>query len=205
MQLILSAIVSVYLGLASLVLPNTVVPKNQKPHDHPVEHILITEYELLPGTIFGYCGAWAVAVADRFLGNKSGEPTMAEWTKVSEELGVDRLSGGVMIQDLVDYYTRRDFEITFAELRKNSCDPQYYAAKQLDKQCVVMLLMFPTEDVGLGGHVETVLGVEQCVVHTNSWGTDASVTMKGRYLHSNMTVYNDVNMEAYFLIACQED
>ena len=202
MQIILSAIVSAYLGLASLTLPQTVTPKNQKPHDHPIQSLLITEYKKLTGTIFGYCGAWAVAVAERFQGHRKGEPTMSEWSDISREIDVDRLSGGVGVQDLIGYYERRNYDITFVELKEDKCDAQYYAAKALDKQCVVMLLMVPTEDVGFGGHVETVLGVQACEVHTNSWGTDGRVTMKGRFTHENMSVYNTVPMAAYFMISC---
>lgn len=191
------------MGLASLTLPNTVVPRNQKPHNHPLESLHMVDYTKLPGTAWGYCGAWAVEVAERFLGEDSGEPSMTEWKETTEELGVDPLDGGVTIQDLMDYYQVRDFKVSFVELKKNKCDAQYYAAKKLDNQCVVMLLMLPTQAVGVGGHVETVLGVEACEIHTNSWGSDGAVSMKGRFSHSNMTVYNTVDMEAFFMIACR--
>lgn len=198
MQAIIAVFASFLLAIASLQAPKTVKPKNKKPHDYATQALYIENYMALTGTINGYCGPWAVSVAERYLGNKVGEPSLLEWLATSNELEVDPLSGGISVHSLVQYYEVRGFDISFVDLVPNKCDAQYYAAEKMDEQCVVMVLML----ADIGGHVETVIGSEQCVLHTNSWGTEARVSTKGRYTHSNMTEFNDVKTDAFLFVAC---
>ena len=133
------------------------------------------------------------------LGILKQEPTLDEWHAISQELRVDPLAGGISVQSLIDYFAVRDFEISFVNLHVDSCDPQYYTAQKMEQGCVAFALMMAE---GVGGHVEAILGSESCKIHTNSWGSEARIDMKGRFTHTNMTIFNDAPTEAFIMVSC---
>jgi hypothetical protein len=198
MQALFSALASALALFLGLNQPQIIEPKNVEPHNHTTEPLYITHYEAVTGTVAGYCAAWAVSVAERYEGHRKGEPSLREWLKTSQELRIDPLNGGAALDSIVKYYERRNYSITFAPLVTNECDAQYMVANALDNRCVAMVLMF---EKGVGGHVETILGSEQCTLHTNSWGTEARIDMEGGYHHDNMTMFT-TSAEAFVMTAC---
>lgn len=199
MQFLTSIVYGFILVLSTVSAePKITVPPQIAPHDHKSEGLQIFEPSKLPGTLFGFCGAWAVAVQARILHWLSGEPTLDEWEETTDDLGVDRMTGGVSVEDLTSYYTRRGYKVEFVDIKPNDCNAQYYAAHKLDENDVVMILMFNNL---VGGHVETVVGVESCVIETNSWGVEGHITYKNRFNHTHMTMFNIEGVTSVLLIA----
>jgi len=177
-------------------------PKSREPIDHAYEGLFITDPQSLVGTIFGYCFPWSVAVAKRQQHEADGEPTQAEWRQIEKDSHVDVLTGGAQAEDIYTYYESRGKHVTLVEMQKGQCEPYFYAADQMNKGCIAMVLMFADH---VGGHIEDVVGVEACQAITNSWGSKAYISTYFDFEHTHMTMFNDVNAQSFFMVACSAD
>lgn len=193
------------MSFVAFTIPTEIFPKKLKPKSHAFESLYITNYQELMGTNQGYCFPWAVAVAKRQEGKTIGEPTWGEWANIERDTHVDINTGGVGVIDVFTYYGDRGYNTEYVEINTDKdCSEYYYAAEKMDEKCVVMLIMYPKEPFpGIGGHIETVVGIDKCSANTNSWGSLATVTTKKRFHHTNMIVYNRLKMASFFMIACK--
>jgi len=185
-----------------LFLPKPIEPPHRKAHNHKLEQLYMTQEDManFVGTALGYCGVWAVSVAEDYEGHRKGAPTLEEWQDTAEELHIDRASGGISAESLIDYYQHRNYTVQVLNLQYNKCYAQTYAARALDKGCVVFDLMWLP---GVGGHVETVLGVNSCNLETNSWGTKGTISVKNSHFsHSHMTMFDSPWTQSLLVVAC---
>lgn len=166
--------------------------------------LYVNGFQELPGTELGYCFPWSLAVLDRQRGDSHGKIQKKEWKRIEKESRVDPSNGGTKGQDIFRYFYERGYSLEAELLEIGKCDEYYYAANKMEQGCQIMLWMYPLSPISqVSGHVEAVLGFDNCSAITNSWGSKGRVTTRKKFLHNNMLEYSFEPSEGYLLIACK--